>query len=292
MNTQEMIIAGASKQPLKVKRFGYGTMRLTGEGIWGEPANRPEALQILKQCVQSGVNFIDTADYYGDDVTNRLIAEALYPYPADLVICTKVGGARKPDKSWVPFNRPEDLRSSIEHNLRTLKLEQITLVHFRVLAGSDVPFAASMQAMFDMQQEGKILHVGVSNVSAEEVQMAMAMGHVATVENMYGHAQRSSINLYGQETRGGEEVLAICEQNEIPLVPYFSLFQSMPKKDSRISTIAQKYNATDAQINLAWLLHRSPWILPIPGTSSLAHFEENLKATEIKLTEEDMKFLE
>ena len=293
MNTQEITIAGESKQPLKVKRFGYGTMRLTGEGIWGEPANRAEALQILKQCIQSGVNFIDTADYYGEDVTNRLIAEALYPYPADLVICTKVGGARKPDKSWVPFNRPENLRSSIENNLRTLKSEQITLVHFRVLAGSDVPFAASMQAMFDMQQEGKILHVGVSNVSPAELQAAMAMGNIATVENMYGHAQRGTVTLaHGGETRGGEEVLPICELNKIPLVPYFSLFQSMPKKDDRISTIAKKYNATDAQINLAWLLHRSPWILPIPGTSSLKHFEENLKATEIELSEEDMLFLE
>ena len=293
MNKEEITIAGESEHSLKVKRFGYGTMRLTGAGIWGEPANRPEALQILKQCIQRGINFIDTADYYGEDVTNRLIAEALYPYPAGLVICTKVGGARKPDKSWVPFNRPEDLRSSIDNNLRTLKLDQITLVHFRVLAGSDVPFKESMQAMFDMQKEGKILHVGVSNVSPDELQTAMAMGSIATVENMYGHAQRRSVRLaHGGETRGGEEVLAICEQNKIPLVPYFSLFQSMPKKDGRISTIAKKYNAADAQINLAWLLHRSPWILPIPGTSSLKHFEENLKAAEIKLSGEDMMFLE
>jgi len=293
MDTKEITIAGESKHPLKVKRFGYGTMRLTGEGIWGEPANRSEALQILRQCIQRGINFIDTADYYGEDVTNRLIAEALYPYPAGLVICTKVGGARKPDKSWVPFNRPEDLRRSIDNNLRTLKLDQITLVHFRVLAGNDVPFKESMQAMFDMQKEGKILHVGVSNVSPDELQTAMAMGNIATVENMYGHAQRRSVSLaHGGETRGGEEVLAICEQNKIPLVPYFSLFQSMPKKDGRISTIAKKYNAADAQINLTWLLHRSPWILPIPGTSSLKHFEENLKATEIRLSEEDMLFLD
>jgi len=293
MNTQEITIAAESKNPLIVKRFGYGTMRLTGEGIWGEPANRTEALQILKQCITSGINFIDTADYYGEDVTNRLIAEALYPYPTDLVICTKVGGARKPDKSWVAFNRPRDLRSSIENNLSTLKLEQITLVHFRVIAGGAVPFEESMQAMFDMQKEGKILHVGVSNVSPDELQTAMAMGNIATVENMYGHAQRKSVTLaHGGTTRGGEEVLAICEQNQIPLVPYFSLFQSMPKKDSRIAEIAKKYNATEAQINLAWLLHRSPWILPIPGTSSLKHFEENLKATEIKLSEEDMMFLD
>ncbi|HEY5369410.1 MAG TPA: aldo/keto reductase [Hanamia sp.] len=293
MITKEITIAEKSNHPLKVKRFGYGTMRLTGEGIWGEPANRTEALQILKQCIKSGINFIDTADYYGEDVTNRLIAEALYPYPDDLVICTKVGGARKPDKSWISFNRPENLRTSIDNNLRTLKREQITLVHFRIINGGDVPFKESMQTMFEMQKEGKILHVGVSNVSPDELKAAMAMGNIATVENMYGHAQRISKQLaYGGETRGGEEVLAICEENKIPLIPYFSLFQSMPKKDERISTIAKKYNATDAQINLAWLLHRSSWILPIPGTSSLKHFEENLKATEIKLSKEDMKFLE
>ena len=293
MNTPEITIAASSKNPLKVKRFGYGTMRLTGPGIWGEPANRAEALQILKQCVKSGVNFIDTADYYGEDVTNRLIKEAIHPYQKDLVICTKVGGARKPDKSWIPFNRPENLRSSIENNLRTLKLEQITLVHFRVIAGGGVPFKESMDAMFQMQKEGMIQHVGVSNVSPDEVQIAMSMGNIATVENMYGHGQRKSVQLaYGGETRGGEEVLAICEKNGIPLVPYFSLFQSMPKKDERISTIAKKHNATEAQINLAWLLHRSPWILPIPGTSSLKHFEENVKATEIKLSAGDMKFLE
>ncbi|MEO5943853.1 MAG: aldo/keto reductase [Ferruginibacter sp.] len=292
MNTEEITIAGNSDHPLTVKRFGYGTMRLTGEGIWGEPANRPEALQILKKCISTGINFIDTADYYGEDVTNRLIAEALYPYPDDLVICTKVGGARKPDKSWIPFNRPENLRSSIENNLRTLKTEQITLVHFRVIAGADVPFEESLQAMFEMQKEGKILHVGVSNVSAEELKTAIAMGNIATVENMFGHAQRSSIQLvYGGETKGGEEVLTICEENKIPLIPYFSLFQSMPKKDERIGTIAKKYKATEAQINLAWLLHHSPWILPIPGTSSLKHFEENLKAAEIKLSAADMEFL-
>ena len=292
MNTTEITIAAKSKHPLKVKRFGYGTMRLTGEGIWGEHKNRPEALQILKQCIKSGINFLDTADYYGEDVTNRLIVEALHPYPADLVICTKVGGARKPDKSWIPHNRPENLRSSIDNNLRTLKLEQISLVHFRIIAGSSVPYKESLDAMFELQKEGKILHVGVSNVSPDELQTAMTMGQIATVENMYGHAQRHSIQLaHGGVTRGGEEVLELCEKNEIPLIPYFSLFQSMPKKDERIAAIAKKYNYIEAQVNLSWLLHRSPWILPIPGTSSLKHFEENLKAADIKLSEEDMRFL-
>jgi pyridoxine 4-dehydrogenase len=294
MNIPKTItIAAKSKHPLTVNRLGYGTMRLTGPEIYGEPPNRPEALQILKQAIKSGVNFLDTADYYGEDVTNRLIAEALYPYPADLVICTKVGGARKPDKSWIPFNRPENLRSSIDNNLHTLKLEQITLVHFRAIAGYGAPFKESMDAMFEMQKEGKILHVGVSNVTRDELETAMNMGEIATVENMYGHAQRTSLTMqHGGETSGGEEVLDICEKNGIPLIPYFSLFLSMPKKDNRIATIAKKYNATEIQINIAWLLHRSPWILPIPGTSSLKHFEENLKAADIKLTKEDMDFLE
>ena len=291
MKTQKTIqIAGKSNKPLTVNRLGYGTMRLTGEGIYGEPKNRPEALQILRQAVYEGLNFIDTADYYGEDVTNRLIVEALHPYASDLIICTKVGGARKPDKSWIPYNRPENIRSSIDNNLRTLKLEQMSLVHFRVIPG-DVPFKESMDAMFSLQKEGKILHVGVSNVNQEELQTAMSMGSIATVENMYGHGQRSTLKTPHGESRGGEELLAICEKNEIPLIPYFSLFHSMPKKDERIATIAKKYRASEVQVHIAWLLHRSPWILPIPGTSSLNHFEENIKAADIRLTKEDMDFL-
>lgn len=290
--TKEIIIAQNSKNPLKVKRFGFGTMRLTGQGIWGEPKNRPEALHILRHCIPSGIQFLDTADYYGDDITNRLIVEALYPYPADLVICTKLGGARKPDKSWIPFNRPEQLRSSLERNLHTLKLDRMTLVHFRVIPGGDVPFKESMDAIFQLQKEEKILHVGVSNVSVDELNTAMSMGSVATVENMYGHALRTSGNIpHAGENRGGE-VLATCEKNGMPFIPYFSLIQSIPKKDGRIATIAKKYNTTEAQINLAWLLHRSPWILPIPGTSSLKHFKENIQSSEIQLSKEDMEFLE
>jgi pyridoxine 4-dehydrogenase len=288
---ENITIAKNSNHPLTVKRFGYGTMRITGEGIYGEPPNRAEALQILQQAITDGIQFLDTADYYGEDVTNRLIAEALYPYPKDLVICTKVGGARKPDKSWIPFNTPENLRTSIENNLRTLKIEQIQLVHFRVMYSTLDQFKASMEAMFAMQQEGKILHVGVSNVNVQELETAMAMGSIATVENMYGYTQRTThITPYG-ENRGGEEVLSICEANDIPLIPYFSLFNSLPQNSEKINTIATKYNATAAQINLAWLLHRSPIILPIPGTSSLAHFNENNNATAIILTQEDMHYL-
>jgi len=290
-NPKTITIAASSKNPITVNRLGYGTMRLTGPGIYGEHHNRPEALQILKKAVERGVNFFDTADYYGEDVTNRLIAEALYPYPKDLVICTKVGGARKPDKSWIPFNTPENLRTSIENNLRTLKIDQVTLVHFRAM-GNAMNFERSMEAMFAMQQEGKILHVGVSNVTRSELGAAMKMGEIATVENMYGHAQRTTHGEGHMVSNGGEEILDICEKNGIPLVPYFSLFLSAPKKDPRIAAIAKKYGVNEIQANIAWLLHRSPWILPIPGTSSLVHFEENMLAADIKLTEEDMQFLD
>ena len=290
-NPKTITIAANSNNPLTVNRLGYGTMRLTGPEIYGEPKNRPEALQILKKAVESGVNFIDTADYYGEDVTNRLIAEALYPYPKDLVICTKVGGARKPDKSWIPFNKPENLRTSIENNLRTLKIDQVTLVHFRAMGGA-VNFEESIEAMFLMQQEGKILHMGVSNVTRKELETAMKMGEIATVENMYGHAQRTTHKAGHMESNGGEEVLDICEKNGIPLVPYFSLFLSMPKKDTRIAEIAKKYGVNEIQANIAWLLHKSPWILPIPGTSSLIHFQENMLAANMELTEEDMQFLD
>ena len=292
MNNPKIItIAGKSKNPLTVHRLGYGTMRLTGEGFYGEPPRREEALEILRQTAIQHINFLDTADYYGEDVTNRLIAEALYPYDDDLVICTKVGAARKPDKSWIPFNKPENLRSSIENNLKTLKLNQITLVHFRTMTG-DKGFEDSLEAMFKMQQEGKILHVGVSNVSAEELQQAMAMGEIATVENMYGHAKRDDWKDSHGTTRGAEDIISICEENEIPLIPFFSLHTANANKDTRIADIAKKYNATEAQINIAWLLHRSPWMLPIPGTSSLQHFEENIAAANISLTEEDMSYLE
>jgi pyridoxine 4-dehydrogenase len=288
---QTITIAGNSRQPLIVNRLGYGTMRLTGEGIYGEPPNRDEALQILKHVVSNGVNFLDTADYYGDDVTNRLIKVALYPYTKDLVICTKVGATRKPDKSWIPFNKPDQLRIAIDNNLRTLQIEQLQLVHFRVLPGSNVPFKESLDAVFEMQQEGKILHVGVSNVNREELQTAMQMGNIATVENMYGHGQRTTLKSPYGENRGGEEVLDICEANNIPLIPYFSLVNSLSKKDERIATMAAKYNASAAQINIAWLLHRSALLLPIPGTSSLMHCKENLAAAAIELTTEDMEFL-
>ena len=284
-------IAPNSAQPLTVSRLGYGTMRLTGPDIWGEPADRPQALAILKKAVEAGVNFLDTADYYGEDITNRLIVEALYPYPADLIVCTKVGATRRPDKSWVPFNTPENLRISIDNNLRTLKREQIQLVHLRLMGHGAVPLEEQLGTMFEMQRAGKILHVGLSNVTRDELEAGLKLGNIATVENMYGYGQRTTVVLPYGTNPGGEEVLDLCEQHGIPLIPFFSLVNSLPKADNKITEIARKYGATEAQINLAWLLHKSPWLLPIPGTSSLAHFEENMKAADIKLSVEDMTYL-
>jgi len=284
-------IASESTHPLTVNRLGYGTMRLTGPEVWGEPANRPEALQILRTAVESGVNFIDTADYYGEDVTNRLIREALYPYSADLVICTKVGATRRPDKSWVPFNTPENLRTSIDNNLRTLGQEQVQLVHLRLMGHGPVPLDEQLGAMFEMQREGKILHVGLSNVTREELEAGLKLGPIATVENMYSYAQRTTLSHAHGHNPGGEEVLDLCEQHSIPLVPFFSLLHALPKDLDKIAEVARRYDVTPAQLNIAWLLHRSPWLLPIPGTSSLAHLRENLAAQTIQLSAEDMAYL-
>ncbi|GAB2942439.1 aldo/keto reductase [Hymenobacter coalescens] len=284
-------IAPHSAQPLMVSRLGYGTMRLTGPDIWGEPANRTEALQILRTAVESGVNYLDTADYYGEDVTNRLIREALHPYPAGLVIGSKLGATRRPDKSWVPYHRLEQLRQSIDNNLRTLGLEQIPLVHLRLMGHAGVPLDEQLGAMFELQQAGKILHVGLSNVTREELEVGLKLGPIATVENMYSYAQRTTVQLPHGHNPGGEEVLDLCEQHQLPLIPFFSLLHALSKANDNIAEVARRYDATPAQINIAWLLHRSPWMLPIPGTSSLAHLRENLAAADIRLSAEDLALL-
>ena len=284
-------IAPNSARPLTVNRLGYGTMRLTGPQIWGEPADRPQALEILKTAVANGVNFIDTADYYGEDVTNRLIFEALHPYAEDVVICTKVGATRRPDASWVPFNTPANLRTSIENNLRTLRQEQVQLVHLRLMGHGPVPLDEQLGAMFELQQEGKILHVGLSNVRPADLETGLAMGEIATVENMYGYAQRTTLRDGHGETQGGEEVLALCEQHGIPLIPFFSLIHGLPKAGDKLATLARERGVSEAQLNIAWLLHRSPLLLPIPGTSSLAHLRENLAAAAIQLSAEEMAYL-
>jgi pyridoxine 4-dehydrogenase len=289
--SRTITIGAGTHHSLTIKRLGYGTMRLTGDHVWGEPENRNEALQILRSAANHGINFLDTADYYGDDVTNRLIEEAIYPYPDDMVICTKVGAGRKADKSWQTSDKPENLRTSIERNLKTLKIEQIKLVHFRITSGSDTPLEDSMGTLFEMQKEGKILHVGISNASREELKRALAMGKIASVENAFGYGQRTSFNVYRNPHYGMQEVMELCNVNEIPMIPFWSLQNSLSKDNPKISVIAKKYHATPAQINIAWLLHYNNLLLPIPGTSKLKHFEENIEAFDISLTADDMKFL-
>lgn len=288
--TTTILIGKKSDSPSLVNRLGYGTMRLTGKDIWGEPANRPEALAILKKAVVSGVNYIDTADFYGPGVTNRLIAEALYPYPSHLIIGTKIGATRKEDKSWVPFSEPQQLRQSVDNNLKELKQESLSLVHFRVMPQTEANFEESLSTLFDMQKEGKILHVGLSNVSKEQLQTGMKMGNIASVQNLYSYAQRTTTpGPHGGA--GGEEVLPLCEDNEIAFIPYFSLVTSLNKQQQKLADMAIKYGVSAAQMNLAWLLHKSPWILPIPGTTSLVHLEENLEAVDVSISEEDMALL-
>ncbi|WP_462264317.1 aldo/keto reductase [Mucilaginibacter sp.] len=290
---EKITIGINTNHPLTVSRLGYGTMRLTGEGVWGDPPNRPEALEVLKTAIASGVNFLDTADYYGEDITNKLIKEALYPYTNDLVICTKVGATRKPDKSWVPFNTPDNLRTAIENNLRTLQIEQVQLVHLRMMPYRQASYEEMLDAMFAMQQEGKILHVGLSNVTREELEQGLQHGPIASVENIYGYHQRGTLIEAHGETHGGGEVLDLCEQHQIPLIPFFSLHTALPKAgEDKLSELAQKYGVSTAQMNIAWLLHKSPWILPIPGTSQVSHLKENIAAADIKLTLEDMAFLD
>lgn len=286
-----IIIGKNSPEPIEVNRFGYGTMRLTGPEIWGEPADRPQALEVLKTALASGVQFFDTADYYGQDITNRLLAEALYPYPKNIVICTKVGGMRKKDKSWHAFLKPENLRASIDNNLKTLKQERIQLVHLRMFDPSPVPFDEALNAMFDMQKQGKIQHVGLSNVNAEQLTYALKGWNIASVENMYGYNQRGAMSGHGNLTHGADDLLHICEQHEIPLIPFFSLQTAQTAEQSKIVELAKRHNVTTAQLNLAWLLHKSDFILPIPGTSKLQHLKENLDSVKINLTKEEMEWL-
>lgn len=292
MEISKTITIGANtKHRLTFNRFGYGTMRLTGEHNWGEPNNRDEAINILKATVENDIHFIDTADFYGDNVTNRLIAEALYPYSEDLVICTKIGPGRSSIKDWHMLDSPEDLRKSIEQNRDVLKLDQIPLVHFRYMPGSPIPFEKSYEAVLKMQQEGKILHVGVSCVGPYELNKALEMGEVASVENAFGYGQRTTFEMHGVEVRGLQEVMDICIENNIAMIPYWSLQNSKVKGENKIKIIAEKYNTSESLINLAWLLHYNDLILPIPGTSKLEHFKENIQAIDIPLTEEDMEYL-
>jgi aryl-alcohol dehydrogenase-like predicted oxidoreductase len=229
-----------------------------------------------------GVNFIDTAAYYGPEVANRLIQEALYPYPEELVIATKVGAKRGADQSWSADMHPDRLRAACEENLRQLRLEQLPLVHCRYMEDTDVPFAESVGVLAALQREGIIQHIGVSNVTLEQLREAQTVTSIVSVQNFYNVAYRQS-----------EDLLEVCTREQIVFIPAFPLAMGQFEHfGGNLDKLAQRYHATPAQIALAWLLARSPVMLPIPGTTSRPHLEENIAATGIHLTDADMMILE
>jgi pyridoxine 4-dehydrogenase len=262
---------------LTVHRLGFGAMRITGDGIWGPPDDPDEAKRLLRRVVERGVDLIDTADSYGPEVSENLIAEALHPYPDGLVIATKGGLRRTGPGQWPRDARPERLKESCEASLRRLKLDRIDLYQLHS-PDNRVPLEDSMGALKELRDEGKIRHVGVSNVSLDELERARAVVEVATVQNRYNLAERSS-----------EDVLDACEEADIGFIPWFPLaIGRLAEPGGPLDNVARERDATPGQIALAWLLARSPVILPIPGTSSIAHFEENLAAAEIELSPDEV----
>jgi len=255
---------------LTVNRLGFGAMRITGNGIWGEPADRGEAKAVLRRLIELGVNFIDTADAYGPDVSEDLIAEALYPYQDDLVVATKGGLVRSGPGQWAADGRPEHLIEACEGSLRRLKLEQIPLYQFH-RPDRSVPFEDSLGALVTLKEQGKIRHIGLSNVNEEQIRRAQQLTPIVSIQNRYNVDDRDS-----------ESLLDLCEQEQmvfLPWAPIQDLDGSSPVRE-----VAARHGATTRQIVLAWLLARSPSILPIPGTGSVAHLEDNVAAAAITLT--------
>jgi aryl-alcohol dehydrogenase-like predicted oxidoreductase len=276
---------------LEVRRLGYGAMRLPGKDVWGEPADPDRARALLRRAVELGVNLIDTAWYYGPYVANRLIFEALHPYPRDLVIATKLGGKRLPDKGWAPAARPEELRRGAEDDLRTLHLERLDVVHLRYMAGAGVPLMESVDALLAMQAEGKIRHLALSCVDAKQVEAVLARTPVVAVQNMLSVAgSGGALARYTHsEVKSPGAVLDLCTARGIAYLPYFPLGAGgVEQLKPALAAIAARHRASPSQVALAWLLARSPAILPIPGTSSIAHLEENWEARRIALSPEEM----
>ena len=258
---------------LEVHRLGFGAMRITGRGIWGPPDDPDEARRLLRRVVELGIDLIDTADSYGPEVSENLIAEALRPYPDNLVIATKGGLRRTGPGQWPRDARPERLKECCEGSLRRLKLDQISLYQLHA-PDPKVPYEDSVGALKELQDEGKIRHVGVSNVSVAQLEQARAIVEVASVQNRYNVADRDS-----------EDVLEVCESLGIGFIPWFPLATGrLAEPAGPLDRIAREHDATPAQIALAWLLARSPMMLPIPGTSSIEHLEEDLTATRIELS--------
>lgn len=277
---------------LEVPRLGYGAMRLPGPEVWGEPADPARAKATVRRAVELGVRLIDTSWFYGPHVANRLIAEALHPYASDLVIACKLGGQRLPDKGWAAFARPEQLRVGLEHDLRELKRERIDVVHLRFMGHSGVPLLESLDALVALQKEGKIRHLALSNVNAKQVEQALARTPIVAVQNHFN--VMGGAGALAQQTHSvvddPESVLAVCEQHGLAFLPFFPLgVGALGQPHAALDAVAKKVNATTAQVALAWLLARSKVMLPIPGTSSPAHVEENWAARTVRLSDDDVR---
>jgi pyridoxine 4-dehydrogenase len=266
---------------LEVRRLGFGAMRITGNGIWGPPDDPDGAKRLLRRVVELGINLIDTADSYGPEVSENLIAEALHPYPDGLVIATKGGMRRTGPGQWPRDGRPERLKERCEASLRRLRLERIDLYQLHS-PDPRVPLEDSMGALKELQDEGKIRHVGVSNVSVEELDRARSVVEVVTVQNRYNLTERHS-----------ESVLEACERDGLGFIPWFPLaIGELARPGGPLDDLAQRHDAPPGQLALAWLLARSPVMLPIPGTASVEHLEENVAAQSIELTPEEVERLE
>jgi pyridoxine 4-dehydrogenase len=268
--------------PHTVSRIGYGAMQLAGPGVFGPPEDPEAARDVLRRAVELGVDHIDTSQYYGPDIVNELIREALYPYPEDLKLVSKVGARRDESGGWHAAHSPQELREGVEANLRTLGVESLAAVNLRYMDG-DVPFHEQLGAMHELRQEGKIQAIGLSNVSRDAVAWAVDQTEIACVQNAFNILQRD-----------GEDVVDFCAERGIAFVPFFPLgsaFGGGPKAIAEVPAVkelAERYDVTTSQVALAWLLHRAPHILLIPGTSSVAHLEENLGAARLELDAEDM----
>ena len=261
---------------LPVARLGYGTMQLTGEGVFGEPADRAGAIAVLRRAVECGVTLIDTADSYGPYVTDALIREALYPYADDLVIATKVGLTRPRPGEWVPVGRPAYLRQQTELNLRHLGLERIDLLQLHRI-DPQVSLDDQIGELKSLQDEGKVRHIGLSEVSVDEIEAARAIAPIASVQNLYNLSNREA-----------EDVLDYSAAHDIAFIPWFPLATGeLSGEGSLLTEIAAEHGSTPSQLALAWLLHRSPVMLPIPGTKSLKHLDENIAAASIQLSDEE-----
>jgi pyridoxine 4-dehydrogenase len=266
---------------LPVHRLGFGAMRVTGSGIWGDPQNPKEAKAVLRRVLELGINLIDTADAYGPETSENLLAETLYPYPSDLVIATKGGLTRPGPERWIPVGRAEYLIQCVEMSLRRLKLDCIDLYQLHHL-DPKVPMEESLGALKEMQQQGKIRHIGLSNVSVAEIKHAQQIVNIVSVQN-----------LYNLENRESEDVLQYCEKQKLGFIPWYPIASGdLARSGGQLDTLARKKGVTPAQLALAWLLKRSPVMLPIPGTSNLTHLEENTAAAAIELSDKEFAQLE